>query len=108
MQRALDIDADLTLTAPDGTIRIHAQGRGVHLDATSLRVFKQLPGSHSTLDNLRRLSGLLSKSDQALALQARGLAVMDLDPARKGRWLGRLLRVPGLRVHFLNWLRARR
>lgn len=107
MRGPLDIEADLTLTAPDGSIRIHSQGRGIRVDATTLRVFKSLPGGTASLANLRRLADALTMSDQALAVQARGLAVIDIDPALRGRWLGRILRVPGLRFHFFNWLRAR-
>lgn len=107
MQGPVDIEADLTLTAPDGSIRIHSQGRGIQVDATSLRVFKSLPGGTASLRSLRRLSGLLTLADQALALQAKGFRVVEVDPARGGRWLGRLLGVPGLRFHFFNWLRAR-
>lgn len=103
----LDIEADLRLQAPDGSVRIHAQGRGLQVEASSLRVFKQLPARSASLANLRRLAETLALADQSLALRAKGLAVIDLDPARPGRWLGRLLRVPGLRVYFLNWLRAR-
>lgn len=107
MQGPLDIEADLTLKAPDGSVRIHAQGRGIQVEATSLRVFKHLPAHSGTLANLRQLAATLAMADQALALRAKGLAVIDLDPALSGRWLGRLLRVPGLRLHFFNWLRAR-
>ena len=103
----LDIDADLTLNAPDGSIRIHSRGRGIRVDATTLRVFKNLPGGTASLANLRRVAAALHMADQALAVQAKGLAVVDLDPAHSRRWLGRLLRVPGLRFHFFNWLRAR-
>ncbi len=107
IQRRLDIDADLTLTAPDGTARIHAQGRGVQVEASSLRVFQTLPGGRPSLANLRRLAEMLAQSDQALAVRAKGLPVIDLDPAISGRWFGRLVRVPGLRFHFFNWLRSR-
>lgn len=107
MQRPLDIDANLTLTAPDGSVRIHARGRGIEVDATSLRVLKQLPQAPASLSGLRRMAEILGLSDQALAVQAKGLSVIDLDPAQKNRWLGRLLRVPGLRLHVFNWLRAR-
>ncbi|MGY6555207.1 MAG: hypothetical protein ACXIUM_11880 [Wenzhouxiangella sp.] len=107
MQRPLDIDADLTLTAPDGSIRIHARGRGIHVEATSLRVFQQFPQAPASLSGLRRMADLLDRADQSLALQAKGLPVLHLDPAQKNRWLGRLLRVPGLRLHLLNYWRAR-
>lgn len=107
MPEPLDIDADLTLNAPDGSMRIRSQGRGVKVDVTSLRVLKRLPGQTRTLASLRRLGRALALADQSVAVRARGLDVIELDPALRGRWLGRLLRVPGLRVRFFNWLRAR-
>lgn len=107
MRGALDIEADLTLTASIGSIRIHAQGRGVWVEATSLRVFRDLPGRSASLSQLRRLADALALCDQALVVQAAGRPVVEIDPALNRRWLGRLLRVPGLKFHFRNWLRAR-
>lgn len=107
MRGPLDIEADLTLTASSGSIRILSQGRGVKVDATSLRVFRDLPGTTASLRNLRQLANGLALSDQALVVNAKGRPVVDLDPALKRRWLGRVVRVPGLKFHFFNWLRGR-
>lgn len=107
MRGPLDIDADLTLTAPAGSIRILSRGRGVSIDATTLRVFKNLPGNSASLRNLRKVADGLVMSDQALIVKAKGRPVVDLDPALSQRWLGRLVRVPGLKFHFFNWLRGR-
>ncbi|MFP4208699.1 MAG: hypothetical protein ACLFSC_08560 [Wenzhouxiangella sp.] len=108
MPGPLDIEADLAIRAGSDSIRLRARGRGVQIDATSLAVFRQLPSDYRGLGSLRRLSSGLALADQSFHLSARGAPIMDVDPACGGRWLGWLLGVPGLRLHFFNWLRHRR
>jgi len=108
MSGALDIEADLAVQAGSDSISVRARGRGVRVDTTSLAVFRRLPRSYRGLNNLRRLAEGLSLADQAVTVSSRGLPIIDIDPARKRRWLGWLLRVPGFRVYFFNWLRRRR
>ena len=107
MPGPLDIEADLAVQAGSNSISVRAHGRGVQVDATSLVVFRQLPRSYRGLNNLRRLAEGLSQADQAVTVSSRGLPIIDIDPAQR-RWLGWLLRVPGLRFYFFNWLRHRR
>jgi hypothetical protein len=104
----LDIDADLAIRAGSASISVRANGRGVHVDTTSLSVFQQLPNAYRGLGSLRQLAAGLSLADQAMLISSRGVPIIDLDPAQKGRWLGWLLRVPGFRLHFFNWLKHRR
>lgn len=108
MAGPLDIDADLAIRAGSASISVRASGRGVHIDTTSLGVFQQLPHAYRGLGSLRKLATGLSLADQAMIISSRGVPIIDLDPARKGRWLGWLLRVPGFRLHFFNWLKHRR
>ncbi len=108
MAGPLDIDADLAIRAESASISVRANGRGVFVDTTSLSVFQQLPQTYRGLYSLRQLAAGLSLSDQAVVISSRGVPIIDLDPAQKGRWLGWLLRVPGLRLHFFNWLKHRR
>jgi hypothetical protein len=104
----LDIDADLAIRAGSASISVRANGRGLVLDTSSLSVFQQLPQTYRGLASLRRLAAGLALADQAMVISSRGVPIVDLDPARKGRWLGWLLRVPGFRLHFFNWLKHRR
>lgn len=108
MQGSLDIEADLAIRAGSDSITVRAKGRGVAVDTTSLSAFKQLPPGTAGLENLRNLSKGLALADQAMSVTSRGVPIIDLDPAEKNRWLGWLLRVPGFRFHFFNWLRHRR
>ena len=108
MSGPLDIEADLAIRAGSDSIRVRARGRGVQVDTTSLAVFRQLPSDYRRLASLRQMAAGLSLADQAMTLTSRGVPIVDLDPARRHRWLGMLLRVPGFRLHFFNWLRHRR
>ena len=108
MRGPLDIEADLAIRAGSDSISVRAKGRGVAVDTTSLSVFNQLPPGTAGLDNLRNLAKGLALADQAMSVTSRGVPIIDLDPAAKGRWLGWLLRVPGFHFHFFNWLRHRR
>lgn len=108
MPGPLDIDADVAVQAGSDSISVRARGRGVRVDTTSLAVFRQLPRSYRGLNNLRRLADGLALSHQAMTVSSRGVPIIDIDPARRRRWLGWLLRVPGFRLYFFNWLRHRR
>jgi hypothetical protein len=108
MQDPLDVEADLAIRAGSESISVRSAGRGVRVDTTSLAVFKQLPESYTGLKSLRALGAGLSMADQSLTVTSRGVPIIDLDPARKGRWLGWLLQIPGFRLYFFNWLRHRR
>jgi hypothetical protein len=108
MRGPLDIEADLAIRAGSDSISVRARGRGVQVDTTSLAVFRQLPSDYRGLGNLRKVAAGLAMADQAMVLTSRGVPIVDLDPARRGRWLGWLLRVPGFRLYFFNWLRHRR
>lgn len=76
--------------------------------ASSLAFLRDVPPNLGGLSGLRRLAAGLQMADQAILLTAGGAPVVDLDPAVRGRWLGWLVRVPGLKIHFLNWFRNRR
>ncbi|MEE4637613.1 MAG: hypothetical protein V2J42_02610 [Wenzhouxiangella sp.] len=108
MRGSLDIEADLAIRAGSDSISVRARGRGVQVDTTSLAVFRQLPSHYRGLGNLRKVAAGLALADQAMVLTSRGVPIVDLDPARRGRWLGWLLRIPGFRLYFFNWLRHRR
>lgn len=108
MPGPLNIDADLAVQAGPHSISVRARGRGVQVEATSLAVFRRLPRSYQGLKNLRRLAEGLSLSDQAITVSSGGAPILEIDPARRRRWLGWLLRVPGFRFHIFNWLRHRR
>ncbi len=108
MHGPLDIEADLDIVAGSDSISVKSQGRGVVVAASSLAFLRQLPPRTASLKNVRQLAAGLQMADQALLLTARGAPILDLDPARRSRWLGRLVRVPGLKIHFINWLRNRR
>lgn len=108
MRGPLDIEADLAIRAGSDSISVRARGRGVRVDTTSLAVFRQLPSDYRGLHNLRKLAAGLALSDQSMVLMSRGVPIVDLDPAHRGRWLGWLLRIPGFRLYFFNWLRHRR
>lgn len=108
MPGPLDIDADLAVQAGSHSISVRASGRGVQVDTTSLAVFRQLPRSYRGLNDLRRLAEGLSLSDQAITVSTGGVPIIEIDPARRRRWLGSLLRVPGFRFYIFNWLRHRR
>jgi hypothetical protein len=108
MRGPLDIDADLAIRAGEESISVFASGRGVTVDTTSLAVFRQLPSHYRGLGNLRKLGAGLARADQAVTVSRRGVPILELDPARRRRWLGWLLRVPGFRFHLFNWLRHRR
>lgn len=107
MRGPLDIEADLDIRAGSDSIHVKSQGRGVQVAASSLAFLRELPPGLGGLSGLRQLSAGLQMADQSITLTARGAPIVDLDPARRSRWLGWLLRVPGLRVHFFNWLRNR-
>ena len=108
MRDPLDIEVDLEIVAGSDLISVRGQGRGVVVDAPSLVFLKQLPSHTSRLGALRHLATGLKMADQAVVVRAAGRPVVDVDPARSSRWLGWLLRVPGLKVHWWNWLRSRR
>lgn len=108
MRGPLDIEADLAIRAGSDSIKVRARGRGVQVDTSSLAVLGQLPADYRGLDHLRKIAAGLALSDQSMILTSRGVPIVDLDPTRRGRWLGWLLRVPGFRLHFFNWLRHRR
>lgn len=108
MPGSLDIDADLAVLTGSDSISVRARGRGVRVDTTSLAVFRELPRSYRGLNNLRRLADGLALTDQAMTVLSRGVPIIDIDSTRRRRWLGWLLRVPGFRLYFFNWLRHRR
>ena len=108
MPDPLDIEADLAVQAGSKSISVCARGRGVRVDTSSLAAFRELPRSYRGLNGLRRLAQGLAVADQAMTILSRGVPIIDIDSARPRRWLGRLLRVPGFRLYFFNWLRHRR
>lgn len=105
MPDPLDIDVDLAVQAGSNSISVRARGRGIRVDTSSLVAFRQLPGSYRGLNGLRRLAQGLAVADQAMTILSRGVPIIDIDSARPRRWLGSLLRVPGFRIYFFNWLR---
>ena len=108
MRGPLDIEVDLEIRAGSDLISVRGQGRGVVINAPNLAFLKQLPSHTSRLGALRNLAAGLQLADQAVVLRAAGRPVVNVDPAHGGRWLGWLLRVPGLKIHWWNWLRSRR
>lgn len=107
MGGSLNIEADLDIRAGSDSISVKGRGRGIVVEVSSLAFLRQLPPQTRSLAGLRRLAVGLRMSDQAVLVTARGTPILDLDPARRERWLGRLLRVPGLKIHIFNWLRNR-
>jgi hypothetical protein len=103
----LDIEADLAIHSGKDMISIQSRGRGILLDSTSLAVFRQLPRHNRSLKNLRQFARGLCLADQAVTIASHGKPILAIDPAQSGRWLGWLLRVPGLKFYFFNWLRHR-
>lgn len=108
MRGPLDIEADLAITAGSDSLHVSARGRGLVVEASSLHFLRHLPRQTGTIRQLRRLAGGLGLADQSFVLRVADKPIVDLDPALSGRWLGVLLRVRGLKLHFFNWLRARR
>ncbi len=108
MRGRLDVEADLAIRAGSDSVSVVASGRGVTVNTTSLAVFRQLPAHYRGLGNLRKLGTGLAMADQSMTVSHRGVPILELDPAQRRRWLGWLLRIPGFRFHFLNWLRHRR
>jgi len=95
--RALDIDADLTLTVEDTTVSIRGYGDLVVVEAPSLAVLRTLARTDHRLEHLPVFE-FLHDADVTLDVRVRGRSVVRAGPGHDPGPLSRALGVAPARV----------